>query len=29
MVLQIILFFLLLFGVAGYVVYDVSKNIED
>jgi len=29
MVLQIILFFLVLFGVAGYVVYDVSKNIED
>jgi hypothetical protein len=29
MVLQIILFFAVLFGVAGYVVYDVSKNIED
>lgn len=29
MVLQIILFFAVLFGVAGYVVYDVCKNIED
>lgn len=29
MLLQIILFFAVLFGVAGYVVYDVSKNIED
>jgi len=29
MLLQILLFFLVLFGVAGYVVYDVSKNIED
>ena len=29
MVLQIILFFTVLFGVAGYVIYDVSKNIED
>ena len=29
MVLQIIFFFLLLFGVAGYVVYDVCKNIKD
>lgn len=29
MVLQIILFFAVLFGVAGYVVYDVSKDIED
>lgn len=29
MFVQIILFFAVLFGVAGYVVYDVSKNIED
>jgi len=29
MVLQMVLFFAVLFGVAGYVVYDVSKNIED
>ena len=29
MVLQIILFFAVLFGVAGYAIYDVSKNIED
>lgn len=29
MVLQAILFFAVLFGVAGYVVYDVSKDIED
>lgn len=29
MVLQIIAFFGILFGVAGYVIYDVSKNIED
>ena len=29
MVLQIIFFFAVLFGVAGYVVYDVCKNIED
>ena len=29
MVAQIILFFAVLFGVAGYVVYDVSKDIED
>jgi len=29
MALQIILFFGILFGVAGYVIYDVSKNIED
>lgn len=29
MLLQIILFFAVLFGVAGYVVYDVCKNIKD
>lgn len=29
MVAQLILFFAVLFGVAGYVVYDVSKDIED
>ena len=29
MVLQMLLFFAVLFGVAGYVVYDVSKDIED
>lgn len=29
MVLQMVLFFAVLFGVAGYVIYDVSKNIED
>ena len=29
MILQIVLFFAVLFGVAGYVVYDVSKDIED
>ena len=29
MVLQIILFFAVLFGVFFYVVYDVCKNIED
>lgn len=29
MVAQLLLFFAVLFGVAGYVVYDVSKDIED
>ena len=29
MVLQAILFFAVLFGVFFYVVYDVSKDIED
>ena len=29
MVLQMVLFFAVLFGVFIYVVYDVSKNIED
>lgn len=29
MVANMILFFVVLFGAAGYVVYDVCKNIED
>lgn len=29
MIAQMLLFFAVLFGVAGYIIYDVSKNIED
>ena len=29
MILQMITFSAVLFGVAGYTIYDVSKNLED